>query len=202
MKYTILILSLAIGFASCKGTNKVTTAKDGIAQTDRKKAACGDLHIDMNQPHIDWYEESNSILSKSEEILVLPKDYKVYAVDTAQLAAFFNAVQNKKTVSTVVPLPKPAGCQLFTVKYGEDMHVTAGTIAGLGECKGQQLKLTYYMGKMGGYVNWFELEYEMITKYIQGKPYVLVYSKMPPPKTENLPSDPATPVLQEIKYDK
>ncbi len=204
MRLSIPILILAISFASCKGSNKVATANDADNGTERRKMACGKIHVDMNQPHIDWFEENNNILNKSTELLVLPKNYKVYALDTAQLSKFFGAVANNRTVTTVVPLPKPADCQLFTVKNNvkEGVRITKGATMGEGECNGQKMGISYYLGKLAGFIDWYGLKYEIITIFIQNNPYAIIYEKMPPPEKD--PNDIllTEPVIEEIKYDK
>gem|GEM_PF-6440274 len=204
MRLSIPIIILAICFSSCKGSNKLATANESDNVPERRKMACGKVHVDMNQPHIDWFEENNSILNKSTELLVLPKDYKVYALDTSQLRQFFAAVANSRTVNTVVPLPKPAECQLFTVTNNvqEGIQVTKGATMGEGECKGQKMGISYFRGQLAGIVNWFGIEYEIKTVFIEGSPYALVYSKMPPPENKHKRVDYTEPVIQEIKYDK
>jgi len=206
MRLTISILTLAIGLASCSGSNKVTTAKEGGKSIERKKMACGKVHVDMNEPHLDWFEENNSILSKADEILVLPKDYKVYTIESAQLNNFFSAIQNGKTLSTVIPLPEPADCQIFTVKNNlkEGSRIPAGTTMGAGESNGQKMAISYYMGKLAANINWFDLQYEVTTVLIKGTPYILVYEKqLPPPgKTKSTNQEVTKPEFIEIQYNK
>lgn len=189
MKRIAYILFIAGGFASCKGSDKISSAGNEQAEVTRKKPVCGKLHVDMNEPHLDWYEENSSVLNKSTELLVLPKDYKVYSVDSAQLNRFFKAIANNKTVKTVVPLPKPADCQLFTVKshtYMPTRKLMPNAITAKGLAKGQELVLGYDNGLLDGFVSWFEIDYQIITKYVQGKPYLIVYTKqqLPAPAEE------------------
>ncbi|MCB0697160.1 MAG: hypothetical protein KDC07_07330 [Chitinophagaceae bacterium] len=206
MKLKTFILILTLALASCKGSNKVVTTNNTGNSEIRKKIACGKEHVEMNKAHIDWFEANNSILNKSTEVLVLPKDYKVYSIDTSQATVFFNTVGSGATATTVIPLPSPADCQVFTVKNNvkEGAHVTKGATMAVGECKGQTMGISYYMGKVAANVNWFGIEYELKTMFIQGEPYVIVYSKMPPPENNNKNKDKAKtePEVIEIRYDK
>lgn len=206
MRRSVFILSVAIALASCKGSNKVATVDDS-GNITRKKTACSKLHVDMNKPHLDWYEADKSILNKSNEILVLPKDYKVYTIDTAQAREFFSALQNGQILNTAVPLPAPADCQLFTVKkhrFKNEQKNIAGAVMAKGDSKGQELVIGFYQNMIEANVNWFDIEYEIKAKKIQGIPYMIVYTKMPPPVQNTDQKAKERPQLKivERKYDK
>lgn len=199
----LLVISIALGLASCKGSSEVkTSARDN--STERKKLACAELHVDMNSTHIDWYEENKSILNASGEILVLPKNYRVYGADTAQLRSFFTAVHTGQTVSTVLPLPSPAGCQLFTVNNNkkEGTKIPQGMVMAAGESNGQKAALNYYRESLTAHINWFDMKYEMMTVKVKGLPYVVVYEKMPPPPDPNKNKQEDKPEIIELRYDK
>lgn len=199
----ILIATIALAMASCKGSSEVKSAVREH-ETERKKLACAQVHVDMNTPHLDWHEADKSILNSTGEILVLPKNYKIYGVDTAQLRSFFGAVQSGNTVITVLPLPSPAGCQLFTVSNNpeEGAKIPPGMIMAAGECNGQKAAFNYYRENLTAHVNWFDIQYEMMTVKAKGLPYVIVYEKMPPPPDPNKNLQDAKPEIIEFKYNK
>lgn len=204
MKSFVPVILLCIFIASCAGSNKTNNS---AAHVDtRKKAVCGNLHVEMDKAHIDWYAENESILQSSEKVLVLPKKYRIYSNDSAQAAGFFRSIASGENVKTAIPLPEPAGCQLFSVKnQAEDKRkMIPGAVMATGEAKGQGLTLSYYRGDMTAHINWFDLEYEMITVPIKGVKYYIIYEKMPPPvnnkKNEN--TEVAKPEIIEFKYDK
>lgn len=205
MKQIIYILVIAAGLASCNGSNKVSKVNGDKSDISRKKPVCGKLHVDMNEPHLDWYEEDNSVLTKSTELLVLPKEYKVYSIDTAQLNTFFNAIANKQTVRTTVPLPKPADCQLFVVRQhnfkAAKSSATVTTAKGI--ANDQELALKYQQGNMEGYISWFDIDYQIITKFINGQPYFIVYTKQQLPTTaeDAKTKSPETPQMAPIHRD-
>lgn len=203
MMRNVLIAALALGLASCKGSSKVTSARQDQNTAERKKLACAQVHVDMNTPHIDWYEADKSILNSTGEILVLPKNYKIYGVDTTQLGSFFRAAQAGNTVITVLPLPSPAGCQLFIVNNPEERgKIPQGMIKAAGESNGQKATFNYYRENLTAHVNWFDIQYEMMTVKAKGLPYVIVYEKMPPPPDPNKNQQEAKPEIIEFKYNK
>ncbi len=182
----LLIITIVLGLASCKGSSEVKSApRDSNAE--RKKLACADVHVDMNTTHIDWYEENRSVLNASSEILVLPKNYRIYGVDTAQLRSFFAAVHAGRTLATVLPLPSPAGCQLFTVSnnLNDNAKIPPGMIMAEGESNSQKAALNYYRESLAAHIDWFDIQYEMMTVRANGLPYIIVYEKMPPPQDPN-----------------
>jgi hypothetical protein len=199
----LLVILTTLGLASCKGSSEVKTAARDNG-TERKKLACADVHVDMNTAHIDWYEENKSVLNTSGEILVLPKNYKIYGVDTSQLRSFFNAVQAGNTVITVLPLPSPADCQLFTVNNNlkEGAKVPQGMIMAAGESNGQKAALNYYRENLTAHINWFDIQYEMMTVKANGLPYIVVYEKTPPPPDPNKNRKEEKPELIELRYNK
>lgn len=203
MKKVILAITLTLGLAACKGSSEVKNAVRDNG-TERKKLACAEVHVDMNTTHIDWYEENKSVLNASSEILVLPKNYKIYGVDTSQLSSFFAAIQSGNTVSTVLPLPTPAGCQLFTlnnnVKNGA--KIPQGMIIAAGECNGQKATFNYYRQSIAAHIDWFDIQYEMMTVRAKGLPYIVVYEKMPPPPDPNKNQQQDKPEIIELRYDK
>lgn len=200
----LLIAIIALGFASCKSGSKVTSAGAEQNTTGRKKLSCADVHVDMNTPHLDWFEENRSVLNRSGEVLVLPKNYKVFSLDTVQLNMFFNSVQTGNRVVTVLPLPSPADCQLFTVTNNLDKgaKLPPGMIMAVGESKGQKAALTYYRKELTAHINWFDIHYEMMTVKAGGVPYVIVYEKMPPPPDPRKNQQNQQPEIIELRYDK
>lgn len=199
-----LIAAIVLGLVSCKGSSKVTSAGQGQNTTERKKLSCADVHVDMNTPHLDWFEESKSVLNQADEMLVLPKNYKVFSLDTAQLNTFFNAVQSGNTVITVLPLPTPAGCRLFTVSNNlkEGAKIPPGMIMAVGESNGQKAALNFYRGNLTAHINWFDIPYEMMTVKAKGQPYVIVYEKMPPPPDPRVNKEDSQPEIIELRYNK
>lgn len=197
MRRSIIFLAQVILLASCTGSSKTATTTGG-KQADRKKAECSKLHVDMNQPHLDWYEADKDVLNKSNEILVLPKDYKVYTIDTAQLSTFFSTIDAGQSLNTAMPLPAPAGCQLFTVKLRQKRGTT---VYATGESMGQQVNMSLNNGLLFGMVNWFDIEYEIRSQKILGQTYTLVYEKMPPPPQDTTKPKPHIQ-LRELRYDK
>lgn len=204
MKGTILILGTALALASCAGSGKVAKVKQDQGVTERKKLSCADVHVPENTPHIDWYEENKSVLEKSDEMLVLPKNYKVYSLDSAQVVAFFNSIQGGSSVSTVLPLPAPANCQLFSITYDrkEGAKLPPGLIVAAGEGQGQKAMLNWYRGNLTAHITWFGLQYEMMTITAAGEPYILVYEKMPPPPNPKKNNEENVPEIIELRYDK
>lgn len=206
MRLTASIIALTIGLASCTGSSKVATTNSNSAKAERKKMACADVHVEMSSTHLDWFTENSSILSKSDQVLVLPKAYKVYSIDSAQLSTFFKAVQKGETVNTVVPLPAPADCQLFTIvnNVKKDTNTPGGMISAAGEGKGQKMTLSYYNGYLTGNINWFDIAYEIQTTTVNKQPYFIVYAKQPPPENKNKNNNPAAsqPQIIDITYDK
>lgn len=168
--------------------------------------ACADVHIDMNTPHLDWVIESNHVLNKADRVLVLPKDYYTYSIDSAQLTTFFQAVNKGGMLKTVIPLPKPAGCQVFTVHNNipEGSNYPGAAFTATGDAMGQKLMVGYGDGTLSAQVNWFDINYEVMTVTVQGAPYFIVYAKQPPAENKNIDRNPANtmPQIQEIKYDK
>lgn len=199
----LLLITIVLGLASCKGSSEIKTAGRDNG-SERKKLACADVHVDMNTTHIDWYEENKSVLNASSEILVLPKSYKIYGVDTSQLRSFFAAIESGKTASTVLPLPSPAGCQLFTMsnnlKDGE--KIPHSMIMAMGESNGQKAALNYYRENLTAHINWFDLKYEIMTVKANGLPYMVVYEKTPPPPDPNKNRKEQKPELIELRYNK
>ena len=206
MRKIACIVFLSMAIASCKSSSKSTASENGQNTTERKKMACSDVHVEMNEPHLDWYTENSSVLSRSKEVLVLPKDYKVYSGDSTHLADFFDAIKNNKPAKTVLPLPQPAGCRLFTVTNDikEGNRLPTGMVMAAGESMGQKAAFNYYNNKLTIHVNWFDIEYELITIPIEGQNYYIVYEKMPPPENKNKDKNPEKSQLQltEILYDK
>lgn len=204
MKYLAYILAPVLLLASCTGSNKTVAGKNDN-HNPRKKMACADVHIDMNTPHLDWVIESNNVLNKADYVLVLPKEYYTYSIDSAQLVTFFRAVNNGETLKTVIPLPKPAGCQVFTVHNNlpESANI-AGAFTITGDAMGQKLMAGYGNGNFVAQVNWFDINYEIMTVTVQGAPYFIVYAKQPPAENKNIDRNPANtmPQIQEIRYDK
>lgn len=200
MRRIITILITATTLLSCTGTNKVADVQQK-GNTQRRKAACGKVHVDMNKPHIDWYEADKSALYKSTEAIVLPKDYKVYTTDTAQLTGFLNALNNGSKMEMVVPLPAPADCQVFTIHKYKDPK--APGIIAEGESKSQKIYLSLNKGMINGWVKWFEIEYRIIAQRIEGIPYYIVYTKvdMPENKTQK-ESSTNNYELKKVRYDK
>ena len=173
MKRTGYFVLIALVLASCKSTDKVTSATGSKSQ--KKKVACGDMHVDMGQAHIDWYEENASVFNNVQEVVVLPKEYKVYAADSAQVANFFAAINDNQTVSTVVPLPKPADCRIFTMKNNAPGKQSGdNSITARGKSADQQMIMIYKDGKIEGEVAWFELTYSINTVEANDKLYYIV----------------------------
>lgn len=206
MRLTVSIIALTIGLVSCTGSSKVATTGSNTTKAERKKMACADVHLEMSSTHLDWFAENSSILSKSDQVLVLPKAYKVYSIDSMQLSTFFNAIQKGETVNTVIPLPAPADCQLFTINNNlkKDAAIPRGMISATGEAQGQKIALSYQNGYLTGYVNWFDIAYEIQTTTVNRQPYFIVYAKQPATENNNKninPSD-TRPEIIELKYDK
>ncbi len=204
MMRIVLIGAIALGLASCKGSSKVASARQDQNTTERKKLSCADVHVDMNTPHLDWFEENKAVLNKANEVLVLPKNYKVFSLDTAQFNSFFNAVQSGNTVITVIPLPAPADCQLFTFTNNmqKGAKLPQGMIMAVGESNGQKAALNYYRENLTAHINWFDMKFEMMTVKANGLPYVIVYEKMPPPPDPHKNKNDDKPEIIELKYDK
>lgn len=199
----LLVIAVALGLASCKGSSEVKSAARDNG-TERKKLACAEVHVDMNTTHIDWYEENKSVLNASSEILVLPKHYRIYGVDTAQLSSFFAAIKAGKTITTVLPLPPPADCQMFTVSNNlkDGAKIPQGMIMAAGESNGQKVAMNYYRENLTAHIDWFDMKYEMMTVRAKGLPYIIVYEKMPPPPDPNKNKGDIKPEIIELRYDK
>ena len=183
MNVRLTAIVLIIVLASCQGSNKVVSAnKDNTPE--RKKLACAQTHVDMNTPHIDWFEEESNVFNKAPEIIVLPKNYKVYSVDRSKLDTFFNTIKSRQTVTTALPLPSPAGCQLFEVKNNlkEGARIPPSLTMGLGIAQEQKAALSYnsYNGEMVVHIDWFGLFYEISPVTANNKRYYIVYEKEPP----------------------
>ncbi len=178
MKQTGIIVLIALTIASCRAGRE--TANSDIQQNNRK-VACADIHVDMGQAHIDWFEEKSNVLNKSKELIVLPKEYKVYSVDSTQIAEFFNKIHDQgATLSSVVPLPEPAGCRLFEFRNNikEGATPPAGHIFTYGVCLEQKMMLNCdRYGTMHGFVEWYELLYEIMPVKANGTTYYVVYQK-------------------------
>lgn len=204
MKFLAGIVFIGLALSSCTAGNKTTSVKGGD-NTGRKKMACADIHVDMNTPHLDWFREHTSVLNKADQVLVLPKDYEVYSIDSARLADVFSIINKGDKVATVIPLPQPAGCQLFTLHNNvpEGTYIRTGATPAAGEAKGQQIIASYYNGQLSANINWFDIKFEIKPVTVQGKPYFIVYTQQPPAENKNLDkSINTTPELQEIRYDK
>ncbi|HEY9178478.1 MAG TPA: hypothetical protein VIN07_12340 [Flavipsychrobacter sp.] len=200
----LLIAIIALGFASCKSGSKVTSAGQEQNTTGRKKLSCADIHVDMNTPHLDWFEENRSVLNKSGEVLVLPKNYKVFSLDTSQLSMFFSAVQTGNTVVTVLPLPSPADCQLFTVTSNleKGAKLPPGMVMAVGESNGQKAAFSYYRKDLTAHINWFDIKYEIMTVWVEKSPYAIIYEKMPAPPDPRKNQQNQQPEIIELLYDK
>lgn len=96
---------------ACKGTDKVSSG--GKQKT--KVVACSNVPIDLGKPHVDWYEEDKSVLDSADEMLVLPKEYKIYSISNKQLDDFYTSINSGEQLTMVVPLAGDAGCQTFTM---------------------------------------------------------------------------------------
>lgn len=178
MSRRYIAIALVALFASCKGSDTLSSDNNS-KEPERKKLACADTHVDMNTPHIDWFEENNSILNKADELVVLPKNYQVYGADTAKMNAFFKAIKNGQTVSTVIPLPKPAGCQVFKASNNVKDHakIPRGLTLALAEAQGQKAALSYNGQQLIGHIDWFGLPYEIKPIRANNKTYYIVYTK-------------------------
>lgn len=209
MKRIVYILVAGLLLSSCTSVEKSTSTTD-TNDVKRKKSACGNLHVDMEVPHLDWFEENKSILNKSKEVLVLPKDYKVYTIDTTQLHNFFEALENKQNVATVVPLPKPAACQLFKIKPYKDERTTSvvpDAITGIGEAQGQKMVIGYSKSKglIDAHIDWFEIAYKVTTVMIENRPYFIVYEKvytLPQPDLTKQQKEPPRLIIDKPMYTK
>lgn len=172
--------------------------------------ACADVHVDMNTTHLDWIEENRSVFKNSgdgnQPLIVLPKEYKVYSLDSVQVQAFFTALNKGENLVTAIPLPSPTGCQVFTITNNipEGVRMPAGMVGGMGEAMGQKMSISYYHGDVTAHISWFDLPYEISTIRSGGKPYLIVYTKQAPPENPNIERDPSkyTPQIQPILYDK
>lgn len=181
LRNTAILITLV--FASCKGSNEVTSNKS-TDTPERKKLACAQTHVEMHTPHLDWFEESSNVLSKSTEILVLPKAYKVYSTDPLKANAFFTAIEKRETLSTVLPLPKPAECQLFKVENNlkEGARIPPGIVMTLGTAQEQKAAISYNKNnkQLIAHINWFGLLYEILPVNIDNTTYYVVYEKQKP----------------------
>lgn len=201
-----LLLLLIVGLAACKGTNKVVSATEGTKDV-KKKVACAGVHINEEQPHLDWFPENASVFNDSKEVVVLPKEYKIYSVSPVQMQAFFNALDSDPTkeLTTVIPLPKPADCQVFTVRKHEvaGSKPLPGVVLTMGKAKGQEMELDYKDGKMVAHVIWFGLTYEVYPVSNGSQTYYVVYEKQKVTNENNKPPVPEQKVkLEELKYDR
>lgn len=108
-------LGLSVLLASCAGSNKATTKKQTLATN----TAIGDdvcrQTLQADAPYIAWMPKTDDVFKAMESPVMLPKAHDVYAVDTAQLRAFFNAAK-KGEVQTAIPLANGMGCRVFTLK--------------------------------------------------------------------------------------
>lgn len=184
MKKAGIIVLITAALAACKGSETVTK---NTADNSKKKVACADLHFDMGKPHIDWFEEKKSVFNNSEKILVLPKEYKVYSVDSAQVAEFFKYCSMPGTkLESVVPLPKPADCRLFTFQNNSNdgANIPAGNAYTVGECLEQKMMLNYVNGQMKGLVEWYGIMFELLPIVVpivtHNKTYYILYQKQMP----------------------
>ena len=113
-------LGITVLFASCAGSNKVTTKKEvvqGVSGTD----VC-EKSLSGNKPHISWYKQTDDVFKGAENTIVLPAMHDVYGLDTQQLRTFFYAAKKEGEVETAIPLANGVGCRVFTLKTSGAMN--------------------------------------------------------------------------------
>ena len=200
MKYPGLILALTLGLAACTGTNKV---KDDSTAGTKKKVACAKTHIDEGAPHIDWFDEKDEVLDGAKEVVVLPKVHKLYSISTLQADNFFNIVNNDTVLTTIIPLPQPAGCQVFTIRkhIPENARIPAGTVVTKGDALGQEAMITYSENKFYAFIKWFDNEFIVTPITAHEQTYYLVYTKEKDviERPQDAKADPATIRMIENK---
>lgn len=204
MRIAGLILVAAIALQGCKGSNTVTTT-NGDTKREKIKLACGDMHVDPGKKHLDWKVENSSVFTQAKEVLVLPREYGLYSLDSTQMAEFFYALKNNQDLQleTVLPLPAPADCQMCTIrKFVKDGYQDVGTtITATGDCGEQELRATYVNGVLNMRIKWYDLDYAVTPVTANGKTYYIVYTKAAD-KSKQDQARPSNPEIVELKYDK
>jgi hypothetical protein len=174
---------------SCKTSQKTASA----AKKATRPVACAGLAI--TSIHFDWIIEKDDALSGYTE-RPLPKEYKVYSIDSTQLAAFFNYAQehpNDSGLQISVPLPDPQGCRVFDVpnikvRPGKDNTFMTGLTGTDAEIKENTIKMNFDGQQIHASVNWFSMLYVVLPVVYNTKIYYLLYSRASAPPTSTRPA--------------
>jgi hypothetical protein len=198
----ILPLSLLV-FSSCKLTKSGTTSKKG-----NTSIACSGLEI--TNPHFSWMNEKDDALNGYTE-KPLPKDYKVYSIDSTQLVNFFTYAKTHPkdtSLKILIPLPSPIGCQLFVLpilktrsNHDNTFEMTGMWGTGI-ENKDNKIKINYDGKKLLANVIWDHSYYSALPINYNEKTYYIIYLRKDMVPNNNTPKKTYSPKLTAPLFDK
>lgn len=181
-----LIITALAALAGCSSSKKSGTAKNDKA---RQAIACAEQQLSGN--HLDWHIIDTSTVTFPKGMR-MPAGYKIYTLDSAQLATFFSRPSD--TWRTALPLPEPVGCQVVTLKesaaMSEDLKKKFPnnvSLQGKGDGNPQSdIRLDYDGKRVRGMVRWGADQY-IINPVMNGSTlYYMVFNK----QASNLPKRP------------
>lgn len=199
---SIAALSFIILFAvSC------STAKKAATNKNKGTIACADKQL--VGPHFDWRIESEEVL-KGYTAKPLPKAYKVYSIDSEQLANFFmvagSNMRDMPPLNTLIPLPDPTGCQQFELSFANKKTIPGKAdmvlLKGKGvDTKQNSVSIGYDGEKMFANLACGASSYTVTQVVNNSKPYYIV-AQLPDNNTPKVPQAPAAPQVQGKTYDR
>jgi hypothetical protein len=207
-EFKVVLCIFLMGVSSCAGSRKTAVDQEAGTQTEKKqKLACADVSKGISGVQLAWKTEENSVLNSLTN-KAKPTSYKVYSLDSLQLGNFFREARSKGNVSTVLPLPDPAGCRLCRLTESgvmpEELKKKYPDVVSLkgSDAEGADVRLDYDGRKMKGQVIVKGEVYLVNPVRSNDKTYYMVYRKLdsgdPKESFERAPQSSG----QQIKYDR
>jgi hypothetical protein len=175
-RYITVSLALAT-LLSCSTTKK---AGNATAKAPKKPVACASAKLAGS--HLTWYEVDTSVAVFPKGAR-MPASYKVYELDSAELAGFVNS--GAQAWQTAVPLPDPTGCQVVSLKQSKTMSEELKkkfpnmvSLQGKSEANPESdVRLDYDGTKLRGQIRWGKDVY-IINPVVNGKQtYYVIFDK-------------------------
>lgn len=209
------ILGLAIVIcAACNAGKRTGSGSTSSTNnnTNNRRIACPEMELPTALPHIDWMPEKREVL-RDVTTMPIPKAYEVYAVDSQQLKDLFRSVSvrgaDTPAIRTIIPLPPPAGCQVFELRESATMSEELkakypGIISLQGAAVGARqndIRLDGFGIFMRGQITWNgEIYFITPVNDPNGGLHYIVYAKKDSAEPKQPFENP--PVIQQQRYDR